>query len=111
MGSIRRINNPKEWEIVREGNSKITKGDYVYQMEVGVCDDEWSVGPILEILSKENYENLLDGTYRIESFPYNEQTIIIFDKDNNIIPLVKGKEDEEYEANQKEYIKKLELKK
>ena len=111
MGSIRWINNPKEWRIVREGNSKITKGDYVYQMEVGVCDDMWSMGSILEILSKENYEKILDGTYRIARFPYNEQTIIIFDEDNNIIPLVKGKEDGEYEANQKKHIKKLELKK
>ena len=110
MGSICWINNPKEWKIVREGNSKITKDDYLYQMEVGVCEDMLSVGPIVEIISKENYDKLLDGTYRLKSFPYNEQTIIIFDKDNNIIPLIKGKE-EEYETNQKEYIKKLELKK
>lgn len=110
MGSIQKIYSPEKWKILLKGESKISPNDYIYQMVIGCCDDELSSGVITEFISKDNYDNILSGKYFVKVFPYCLQKIIIFDKDNNIIPLVKGKQDEEYTLIQKEYVKKLKIK-
>lgn len=107
MGSIQHIYNPESWQKIFEGKSKIVIGDYIYIMEIGYCKDELSTGIISEYISKDNYEGLLNGDYAIMKFPYHEQKIILLDKDNNIVPLVKGKNDEVYTENQKEQIKRI----
>ena len=107
MGSIQYIYNPKKWEIILEGKSKLLPDDYIYQMSIGWCDDELSSGEICIFISKENYDNLLKGQYWFQSFPYNTQKIIIFNKNNEIIPLVKGQNDSEYGLNQQKFIKQL----
>ncbi len=110
MGSIQNIYSPGKWKILLEGESKISPNDYIYQMVIGWCDDELSSGEITEFISKENYDNILNGKFFVKTFPYSLQKIIVFDKDNNIIPLVKGKQDKEYTSIQKEYVKKLKIK-
>lgn len=107
MSSIQYIYNTMEWRIVAEGESKITPGDYIYKMVIGCCDDEISQGDIFEFISKDNYEKILNGTYLVKRFPYAEQKIILFDRNNEIIPLINGKEISEYELNQKKVIKQL----
>lgn len=107
MGSIQHIYSPEKWKIILEGKSKIIDDDYIYQMVIGYCDGDLSSGEICVFISKQNYESLLNGTYSVEKFPYSIQKIILFDKENNVIPLVKGRCDEEYTESQKEYVKKL----
>lgn len=109
MGSINYIYKPEKWKIVSEGQSKISPDDYIYKMVIGWCDDELSSGEISDYISKEVYDNLLSGKYFISYFPYHEKKIVVFDKDNNIIPLIKGKE-EKYNIDQisiKPKVKKL----
>lgn len=107
MGSVQYIYNPEDWITVLKGKSKIVEDDYVYQMIIGYCFDEVSSGEISIFISKQNYENILNGVYSIEKFPYSIQKIILFDKENNVVPLVKGKCDEEYTDIQKEFVNKL----
>lgn len=107
MSSIQYIYNAMEWKVVLEGESKITPGDHIYKMVIGCCDDEVSIGEIYEFISKDNYEKILNGTFSIMTFPYNEQKIIIIDQNNEIVPLIKGKEISEYELSPKKYVKQL----
>ena len=106
MGSIIQIYNPDKWKVILEGKSKLLPNDYIYQMEIGYCDDEISCGEISEFISKDNYEKLLDGTYTMKKFPYGEQKIMLFDKDNNIVPLIK-----EIEYNKTKKLSKKKKKK
>lgn len=99
MGSIKHIFKPEQWKIVLEGKSKLVEDDYIYKMLIGYCDDEISYGDIVEFISKQNYENILNGIYSVKYFPYSEKPIVIFDKDNNVVPLVKGK------TYQKKYVR------
>lgn len=107
MGSIQHIYDPENWRIIYKGKSKISDDDYIYQMIIGYCDGDLSSGEICIFISKQNYENILSGIYSIKKFPYAFQKIILFDKENNIIPLVKGKSEDDYTESQKEYIKRL----
>ena len=91
MGSIQNIYSPEKWIKVLEGKNKNYKNDLVYEMVIGTCDDELSTSEISVLISKENYERILNGTYSIETKPYSMQKIILHDKEENIIPLVKGK--------------------
>ncbi len=61
MGSIQKIYSPEKWKILLKGESKISPNDYIYQMVIGWCDDELSSGEITEFISKENYDNILNG--------------------------------------------------
>ena len=109
MGSIRHIYSLKNWKVIYGSKSKINKDDYIYQISIGYCEDELDSGEICLFISKENYDNLLSGKYFAKIFPYCNQKIIIFNNDYNVIPLIKGKKDEEYETSQKEYIKKYKI--
>ena len=96
MGSIQYIYKPDEWKIIVEGKNKLVENDTIYKMNVGYCDDELSIGDINIFISKSNYENILNGKYIIKIMPYSLYKVVILDKDNNIIPLVNGICDEEY---------------
>lgn len=101
MGSIQRIYSLGNWNIVMQGKSKIVVGDYIYQVMIGFCDDELSYGPIYEFISKEVYENILNGKYSYEAFPYSVQKLVVYDENSNVVSLVKG-----YSSKQKKYVKK-----
>ena len=101
MGSIQHIYSPDKWKIVLEGRSKIVLDDYIYKLVIGNCDDELSYGPIYEFISKEVYENILNGKYSYKIFPYSVQKLVVYDENNNVISLVKG-----YPFRQKVYVKK-----
>ena len=105
MGSINDIYPPLEWKVILKGKSKLVKDDYIYRMVIGYCYDEVSSSEISIFISKQNYENILSGNYSVIKNPYGMQKIIITDKDNNIIPLVKGQNNDNIQ--QKEYIKRL----
>ncbi len=107
MGLINNIFNIERWRITQKGVSKILKDDIIYEVIIGCCDDANEYFELIELISKENYDNLMNGKYRFAKFPYSNQKIIIFDENNNIVPLVKGRDDEEYSDTQKQYIKKL----
>ena len=110
MGSINNIYGIERWKILLKGNSKIDENDIIYQVTIGCCSDGNDYYDLVEFISKDNYDKLMNGKYTFKSFPYSNQKIIILDNNNNIIPLIKGKEDEEYSTNQIEYIKKLKIK-
>ena len=106
MGSMQYIYSPENWKIILRSKSKISSDDYIYQVIIGWCDDEIAPGVICEFISKENYDNILKGNISVKSFPYNSQKIILFDKDDNIIPLLKFKSSEEHNNKVKKKLKK-----
>ena len=102
--------DPNEWYVTRQGKNKFKENDIVYFMKIGGgLDHEDFYFDISVFISKENYEKILDGTYNIARFLSWEQPIIIYDKDKNIIPLVKGKDDI-YEDSHRRFIEKNNLK-
>ena len=107
MGSINSISSIDRWKVLLKGESKILKDDIIYQVMIGFCDDGNDYYDLVEFISKENYDKLMNRKYSFKAFPYSNQKIIIFDENNNIVPLVKGRDDEEYSDTQKQYIKKL----
>lgn len=110
MGSINNIYKIERWKVLLKGNSKIKEGDIIYQVTIGCCDDGNEYYDLVEFISKDNYDNLMTGKYSFKAFPYSNQKIIIFDENNNIIPLVNNRKDEEYSPNQIEFVKKLKMK-
>jgi len=107
MGSIYSVSSSDRWKVSLKGKSKILENDIIYQVIIGFCDDGNDYYDLVEFISKENYDNLMNGKYTFKAFPYSNQKIIIFDENNNIVPLVKGRDDEEYTPSQIEYVKKL----
>ena len=107
MGSINSISSIDRWKVLLKGESKILKDDIIYQVMIGFCDDGNDYYDLVEFISKENYDKLMNREYSFKAFPYSNQKIIIFDENNNIVPLVKGREDEKYTPSQIEYVKKL----
>ena len=83
MGRINHIYSPNKWEIVRENSD-------TYQMMIGSSDDDLSFGYLYIFISKENYNNILNGKYSYKAFPYSEEMIAIYDKYMNKIPLLNG---------------------
>ncbi len=81
MGSINHIYSPNQWEVVRENKD-------TYQMMIGSSDDELSFGYIYIFISKENYENILNGKYLYKALPYSEEKIVIYNKHMRRIPLL-----------------------
>ena len=89
MGTINTIYEPNEWEIIKEGQSKLDPNDYVYKMLIGEYDDYPTIGPLTEFISKDNYEKILTGEFCVKKFPYDDKKIIIMDESGNIVPLLK----------------------
>ncbi len=46
---------------------------------------------ISELISKYNYDNIINGNYFIKIFPYAKVPILLFDEKGNCIPLVKDR--------------------
>lgn len=89
MGSINTIWKPKYWYVKNEGISKIDKEDIIYDMVIGEGWD-YEDYEITAFISKVNYEKLISGEYSVKTFPHTSNPVIIFDKNNDIIPLVKN---------------------
>ncbi len=109
MGSIQTIYKLEKWVKESEGKSKINEDDIIYKMIIGYYDDSIISGNICEFISKENYERLMKKEYTYKVFPYSVQKILIFDKQGNVVSLVKNKPDDEYSPSQKEYIRRLKM--
>jgi len=107
MGSVNNVSNIDRWRVLLKGDSKILKDDIIYEVIIGSCSDGNEYYDLIEYISKENYDSIMNGKYTFKAFPYSNQKIIIFDENNNIVPLVKGRDDEEYTPSQIEYVKKL----
>ena len=106
MGSINNVHEIDRWNISREDQNEKIKDDIICEVMIGSCSDGNEYYNIFEYISKENYIKLTKGEYTYKIFPNSNQKIMIFDKNNNIIPLVKGRDDE-YSNTQVEYIKQL----
>lgn len=89
MGRINYIFNPNNWKIDLEGINKNIPDDIVYRMIIGIGNDEEDY-EIYEFISKNNYENIINNNYHIMKFPYSLVPILLFDKENKLIPLVNG---------------------
>lgn len=90
MGRINTLWNPKYWYSTLEGINKNDKNDVVYDMVIGEGEDYCDYYNITQFISKINYERILSGLYSVKTFPYSENVILLFDENNNIIPLVKN---------------------
>ena len=88
MGSINKMFEPKKWQIILKGNNIKNHNDIVYRMIVGTGEDYYNYF-ITEFISKINYEKILTGEYHVKMFPYSEKTILLFDENNKVIPLVR----------------------
>lgn len=112
MGSINTIWQPEYWKIRFVGKSKIIKGDIIYKMVVGEWDDYYCC-EILEYISEDNYENIIKGNYSIKRFPYSSVPILLFNEQQELIPLVKGYDSyyDKLSEDQKEYIADINNKK
>ena len=108
MGSKNRIWNPISWKICLEGKSKIIEGDTIYKMIIGEGED-YQYYEIFEFISKDNYYNIIKGKYFIKCFPYSELPILLFNEQQELIPLIKGGNIafEKLCEMQKEYIDNL----
>lgn len=89
MGRINYIWNPRNWKKILEGKSKVLAKDVIYKMVIGVGEDTEPY-EIIEFISKENYDNIINGVYSMQTFPYAEMPILLFDENNLLIPLVRG---------------------
>ena len=106
---------PKYWYSILEGINRNDKNDIVYNMVIGEGEDYPNYYNITHFISKINYERILSGAYSVKAFPYSNNVILLFDENNNIIPLVKNTNiglinlSEEQEKVIKEYnsVKKL----
>ena len=83
------IYNINLWQVVFEGQNKLLPEDSVYQMIIGHRDTK-DISEITTFISKINYENLLNGVYHMRIYPYAIEKILLFDEENNLIPLVNG---------------------
>lgn len=112
MGAINTIWNPEYWKISLQGKSKLIEGDIIYKMIIGSGED-FCYYEIVEFISKENYENVLNGKYFIKSFPYSELPILLFDEQYQLISLIKGSKIiyDKLSQIQTEYISNLNNKK
>ena len=91
MGSISVIWNPKSWICFNQGMSSRVPEDLIYQMVIGEGEDHHHYHyQFIETISKENYDNIVNGTYKVLTFPDSEMKVLLFDENNNLIPLVKG---------------------
>ena len=107
MGSINIVFDPIYWKIVDEKLNIDDFNDVLYKVMIGLGEED-SVYEICELISKDNYDKILNKTYKIEKFPYSRNKILLFDEEGCLIPLVKTKEINKEELNtyQKEIVKK-----
>ena len=92
MGSICSIFKPQKWRILKQGISKQNTNEVICLVKIGEFDDYIASGDICEWISKTNLEKIISGEYIIQSFPYAEKPIKLFDKNKDSQML------EQYEA-------------
>lgn len=112
MGSINKIWNPIYWKKILEGKSNMVESDIIYKMIIGEGED-YQYYEITEFISKDNYENIIKGNYFINCFPYSELPILLFNEQQQLIPLVIGCQInfDKLSKEQKIYINNLNSKK
>lgn len=108
MGRINIIWNPIYWKVFFEGKNRMADDDIIYKMVIGFGEDYESY-EIIEFISKENYENIINGKYSIKVFPYSEIPILLFNEYHELIPLIRGMNIDFQKLNQeqKEYAVNL----
>lgn len=106
MGKINWIWNPKDWKIVNEEKNENVSDDIIYEMVIGIGNDQ-GYCEILDFISKTNYENIMLKRYSVKSFPYSSNHVLLFDENNNLIPMVMGQSIniDELDESQKNLIK------
>lgn len=111
MGTINTIWDPKYWKVCFEGKSKLTEGDVIYNMIIGDGED-YQYYEITEFISKDNYDKVIKGTYFVKCFPYSDLSILLFNEQKELIPLVIGNNInyDKLSKVQKEYINSLQEK-
>ena len=102
MGSISVIWDPKTWICFNQGMSSRVPEDLIYQMVIGEGEDEHHYHyQFVETISKDNYDNIVNGTYQAVTFPDSDVKVLLFDENNNLIPLVKGARIDDYLFDEK----------
>lgn len=89
MGSINLVWDPIYWRLKEEGINRDNPNDIILNMIIGEGEDE-SYYEITMLISKINYEKILNKKYKIEKFPYSEIKVLLFDEEDYLIPLVIG---------------------
>lgn len=110
MGNFNVIWNPKSWICFNQGMSSCVPGDIIYQMVIGEGEDHHHLHfQFVENISKENHENVVNDVYKLVTFPDADVKVLLFDDNNNLIPLVKGTvvHKELFNEEQNEYINSL----
>lgn len=109
MGSINKIFHISDWKIKYKGKSKIFDNDIIYNVIVGICDDEISFSEINYFFSESIYHDILNNRIQVKKFPYAENPILLIDESMNIISPVNGinNDIENYNDEQIENVKIL----
>lgn len=107
METVNIIWEPSSWQVIEEELNKDDLNDILYKVMIGIGEED-SLYEIYELISKTNYDKILNKTYKIEKFPYSKNKILLFDEDNCLIPLVKTNNiiKEELSTYQKEIVNK-----
>jgi len=92
MSTFNRVWNPKYWRVESEEKNKLIENDIVYKMKVGEHIEFPGFCDLIEYISKNNYENIINEKYRIEVNIYQEHSIKLFNEANVEIPLVNNHE-------------------
>lgn len=88
MGRINHIYPIEQWIISAEIPKEITiANETLYKVVVGESDD-FQTSPITILISKSNYDKLVQGIYHYTAEPNAEIPIILIDENNNQIPLI-----------------------
>lgn len=107
MENINIVFDPIYWKIVDEKLNIDDFSDVLYKVMIGLGEED-SVYEIYELISKDNYDKLLNNIYEIEKFPYSINKILLFDNEGSLIPLIKTQElkKEKLSSYQKEIVNK-----
>ena len=93
MGTISVVWDPKSWLVFNQGMSSFLEGDLIYQMIIGEGENQNHLHySFIENVSQENYEKILDGTYKVVSFPNSYLKALLFDENGKLISFIKGTE-------------------
>ena len=90
MVTIRKIRDPKCWVIINECKSRIMDKDIIYDIIVGEYKDDIYNHYISVMISKDNYEAIMNNKYEIIMNPNNDVIIRLYNENKEEIPLIKG---------------------
>lgn len=82
MQNIKRINDPMLWKVLSEEKKD---NDTIYNVEIGSISNYFQEGALTLKMSRDIFEKILLGEYRIEKCPYEDNLIKIYDEDDDEI--------------------------